>query len=278
MRPRNGAEVRAFLQHRTDERPRAEIPTVQTDGAKATIRLFDTVDSYGEWWGMSSKEFATALDELPSHIDTIELLINSPGGDAFEGVAIVNVMRSHPARTVAVVQGIAASAASFIACAADETFMAPNSTLMIHKAWGLSIGNADDHRAHAELLEKVDDEQAAIYTAKSGQSTDEVLELMRAETFMSAAEAVAGGFADSILSSPDDDGDPPAPDTSARWTVDDLQAIAAELHKLGTPIPSAGEREDPTIDPAGEPDSVDPEQASRLLASLTFNKETNPNE
>ena len=274
MRPRNGAEVRAFLQHRTDERPRAEIPAVQIDGAKASIRLFDTVDSWGEWWGMSSKEFASAVDELPSHIDTIELLINSPGGDAFEGVAIVNVMRAHQARTVAVVQGVAASAASFIACAADETFMSPNSTLMIHKAWGLSIGNADEHRSHADLLDKVDGEQAAIYTSKSGKSTDEVLELMRAETFMSADEAVAGGFADSVLSAPSDD-DPPS-EASARWTVDDIQAVAAELSKLGVTFPSAGEREDPTTDP-GEPASVDPEQASRLLASLTFHKE-NPNE
>lgn len=277
MKPKTSAEVRAFLQHRADERPRAEVPVVQLDGAKATIRLYDPFDSWGEWWGMSAKEFAAAIDELPSHVDTIELLINSPGGDAFEGVAIVNVMRAHPARTVAIVQGIAASAASFIACAADETIMSPNSTLMIHKAWGLSVGNADDHRSHAELLDKVDAEQADIYTAKSGQSTDAVLELMRAETFMSATEAVDGGFADSML--PETDDTDPDPDTSAsaRWTTADLQAIAAELHKLGSPTPSAGEREETTTEPTGESASVDPEQAARLLATLTLTKE-NPNE
>ncbi len=274
MKPRNGAEVRAFLQHRADERPRSEIPTVQVDGSKATIRLFDTIDSWGEWWGMSAKEFAASLDEIPSHIDTIELLINSPGGDAFEGMAIVNVMRAHSARTVAIVQGIAASAASFIACAADETIMSPNSTLMIHKAWGLSIGNADDHRSHAELLDQVDAEQVAIYTAKSGKPAGEVLALMADETFMSAAESVAAGFADSVLPNPRDDD--PDDDASARWTPADIQAIAAELSKLDVTIPSAGEREEPTTEP-GEPDSVDPEQAARLLASLTLTKE-NPNE
>lgn len=272
MKPKNAAEVRAFLQNRTNERPRSEVPVVQIEGAKATMRLFDSVDSWGEWWGMSAKEFASALDDLPSHVTEIEMLINSPGGDAFEGLAIVNVMRAHKARTVAVVQGIAASAASFIACAADETIMSPNSTLMIHKAWGLCIGNADDHLAHAELLSKVDDEQADIYSAKTGKSADEMRELMKVETWLSASEAVDFGFADSVLSADDEADDQPP--VAARWTTEELLTFAAEMNLLGTPIPSAGEREEPTIDPVGEPASVDPEQASRLLATLTINKET----
>lgn len=265
MIPKTASDVRAFLQHRADERPRSEVPVVQIDGAKASFRLFDPIDSWGEWWGMSAKEFAQAIDDLPASVTEIELLINSPGGDAFDGLAMVNVLRAHRARKVAVVQGIAASAASFIACAADETIMAPDSTMMIHKSWGLCVGNADDMIAQAELLEHVDGHQVSIYTAKSGKPEDEIRALMAAETFFTAAQAVEAGLADSIAS-------PPAGDTSASASAD--VRVAAKLAALlGAEIPSAGEREEPTTDTAGEPASVDPEQASRLLATLTLNKE-----
>jgi len=201
MRPRNPAEVRAFLNKRVAERPRNEAPAVRIEGATATLRLFDPIDSWGEWWGMSAKEFASVLDGLPSHITTIELLINSPGGDAFDGLAIVNVMRSHPARTVAMVEGLAASAASFIACAADETVMAPNSTLMIHEAMGVCIGNANDMLDFGALLDKLDGNLADIYATKSGKPVDEIRDLMHAETWFTADEAVAAGLADSVQAS-----------------------------------------------------------------------------
>ena len=198
MMPRNGAEVRAFLNRRATERPRNDAPAVQIEGATATLRLFDPIDSDGEWWGMSAKEFAATLDALPSHIATIQLMINSPGGDAFDGVAMVNVLRAHQARTVAVVQGIAASAASFIATAADELIMAPNSTLMIHDAWGLCVGNADDMLSMGAVLDQLSNNIADIYAAKTGKPTDEMRTLMRAETWFTATEAVAAGLADSV--------------------------------------------------------------------------------
>lgn len=198
MMPRNGAEVRAFLNRRAMERPRNDAPAVQIEGATATLRLFDPIDSYGEWWGMSAKEFAATLDALPSHIDTIRLMINSPGGDAFDGVAMVNVLRAHQARTVAVVQGLAASAASFIATAADEVIMAPNSTLMIHDAWGLCVGNADDMLSMGAVLDQLSNNIADIYAAKNGKPADEMRTLMRAETWFTATEAVVAGLADSV--------------------------------------------------------------------------------
>lgn len=268
MKPKTAADVRAFLQNRAVDRPKAEAPAVVIDGAKATLRLFDPIDSWGEWWGMSAKEFAATLDALPSHVNTIELLINSPGGDAFDGVAIVNVMRAHPARTVAVVQGIAASAASFIACAADETVMSPNSQMMIHDAWGVSVGNADDMLAFGALLDQLSGNLADIYAAKSGKSTDDMRALMKAETWLTATAAVEAGLADRVI-----DADPePAP--AARWSQADLKALAALLAEQGAPIPSAGEREAPPTKAAGEPSTVDPELASRLLATLTLTKET----
>lgn len=208
MKPRNAAEVRAFLNRRAVDRPQNLAPTVKIDGQTATLRLFDPIDSYGEWWGMSAKELAQALDELPSHVNTIELLINSPGGDVFDGMAMVNVLRAHSARTVAVVQGIAASAASFIACSADECVMQPNSTLMIHDAWGVCIGNADDMLAMGALLEQVSANIVDIYAVKSGKSADEMRAAMKAETWYTADEAVAAGLADSVGTAVESD--PPA--------------------------------------------------------------------
>lgn len=276
MKPKTAAQVRAMIQNRATERPRSELPAVSIDGATATIRLFDAIDSWGEWWGLSAKEFAATIDALPPSVTTIELLINSPGGEVYDGVAIVNMMRAHRARIVAVVQGIAASAASFIACAADETIMAPNSTLMIHNAWGMCVGNADEMVTYAALLEKLDGDMATIYTTKSAKPVEEVRGWMSAETFFTAEEAVAAGLADSVsaTSTTNDDTSP----AEARWSPTDLATLAAALTELGHTIPSAGEREEQTIEPATRPASVDPEQASRLLATLTLNQGENHNE
>lgn len=193
------ARLAAMKTRTTDATPvRAEIPTSTLDGTTAVLRLYDPVDSYGEFWGVSAKEFAQALDDLPSNITEIRLHINSPGGDVFDGVAIVNALRAHSARVVAVVDGIAASAASFIAAAADETLMAPNSELMIHDAWGLCVGNAAEMQQMAEMLDHISDNIASIYAAKAGGTVADWRAAMAKETWYSAKEAVAAGLADAV--------------------------------------------------------------------------------
>ena len=198
MNPTRFAARLAAMKTRTaDATPvRAEIPTSTLDGTTAVLRLYDPVDSYGEFWGVSAKEFAQALDDLPSNITEIRLHINSPGGDVFDGVAIVNALRAHSARVVVVVDGIAASAASFIAASADETIMAPNSELMIHDAWGLCVGNAAEMKQMAEMLDHISDNIASIYAAKAGGTVAEWRAAMAKETWYSADEAVAAGLAD----------------------------------------------------------------------------------
>lgn len=192
------ARLRA-LDRRTDREPiRAEIPDQSLDGLTATIRLYDPVDSYGEDWGVSAKEFAAALDAIPANVEEIRLHLNSPGGDVFDGIAIVNALRSHRARVVAVVDGIAASAASFIACAADETIMAPNSELMIHDAWGLCVGNATEMKSMAEMLDHISDNIASIYAEKAGTDVALWRDAMSTETWYSADEAVEAGLADRV--------------------------------------------------------------------------------
>lgn len=207
LHQRTADRLRAFA--RTDPaKVRNEEPAPAIDGDIATFRLYDPVDSWGEWYGTSAKEFVAALDALPSRVTEVRLHINSPGGEVFEAIAITNALRSHPARVVAIVDGIAASAASFIACAADETVMAPNSELMIHDAWGLCVGNAADMHEMADVLDHLSDNIASIYAAKAGSTAEAWREAMSAESWYSAEEAVAAGLADRVdAPEPDEDED-----------------------------------------------------------------------
>lgn len=186
---------------------RAELPEPKSSGdGVATLRLYDPIDSYGGYWGVSAKEFATTLDALPDDTSEIRLLINSPGGEVWEGLAILNMLRAHPANVVAVVEGIAASAASFVAAGANELVMAENSELMIHKAWGLVVGNADDMTKMSGELTHEDRNIASVYAKKTGGTVDEWLDAMAAETWYSAEEAVEAGLADRVEAAASDGG------------------------------------------------------------------------
>jgi ATP-dependent Clp endopeptidase proteolytic subunit ClpP len=179
-------------------KPKNEAPNIDVQGSVATLRIYDAIDSWGEMFGVSAKEFANALDELPEEVEEIRLHINSPGGDSFDGIAILNALRAHPAKVVAIVDGIAASAASFIAAGADEMVMARNSELMIHDAWGLVVGNAEDMHSMADMLDHHSDNIASIYAEKTGTDVAEWRAAMRSETWYSAQEAVDAGLADRI--------------------------------------------------------------------------------
>lgn len=186
--------LRALLTHET----RSELPKTKVDGTTATLRLYDPIDSWGGDWGMSAKELVDALDELPDAVNEIRLHVNSPGGEVFEAIAVLNALRSHEARVVAIVDGLAASAASFIACGADEVVMAKNSELMIHDAWGLCVGNAQDMRDLAEDLDRLSDNIASIYADKAGGEVSDWRAAMSRETWYSAEEAVEAGLADRV--------------------------------------------------------------------------------
>lgn len=162
----------------------------------AELYLYDPIDSYGGWWGVSAKEFAEALGALPEDTAEIHLHINSPGGEIWDAMAIVNQLRRHPARVVAVVDGIAASAASVIAVTADELVMGVGAQLMIHDAWGIAIGDEADMIAAGARLSKDSNALAQVYAQKAGGTVDEWRDLMRAETWFYGAEAVEAGLAD----------------------------------------------------------------------------------
>lgn len=179
---------------------RASVLEADAADGVATLRLYDPIDSWGGEWGVSAKEFTRALDALPDDTAEIRLHINSPGGEVFEAVTILNNLRRHRARVVAIVDGLAASAASFLAAGADELIMGRNSELMIHDAWGLCVGNAGDMRDIAGRLDALSDNIASIYASKADGSTEEWRAAMLAETWYSADEAVAAGLADVVES------------------------------------------------------------------------------
>lgn len=167
------------------------------DDGTATIRIYGPIDSWGDMWGVSAAEFVDALDQV-SDAKQINLHINSPGGEVYEGVAILNALRRHPANVTATVDGIAASAASFIAAGVNELVMGQNSQLMIHDAWGICVGNAADMQKLGQELDQLSTNLASIYAAKAGGSVGTWRTAMLEETWYNADEAVTAKLADSV--------------------------------------------------------------------------------
>lgn len=164
------------------------------DPARAVVRIYDGI---GGWFGADPAEFARELDALD--VDEIELRVNSPGGAVFDGLAIMNTLRAHRARVIAHVDGLAASAASFIvAGGADEVVMSLGSEFMVHNPSGITLGDAALHRDTAARLDKIRDSIAGIYQRKAGGELADWHAVLDAETWYSAEEAVAAGLADRL--------------------------------------------------------------------------------
>jgi ATP-dependent Clp endopeptidase proteolytic subunit ClpP len=213
----------------------AEVPPPSTEDdatVTATLRLYGPIDSWGGMWGVSALEVLDALDQM-GDVSDIRLHINSPGGEVYEGIAILSALRQHPARVTAVVDGIAASAASFIATGADEVVMSPNSELMIHDAWGITIGPAADHRKSVDDLDRISNNIASIYATKAGGDTAIWRDAMLAETWYGADEAVAAGLADRVMGADSSEGDD-APEARLRF---DTQALFKHQGRAAAPPP-----------------------------------------
>lgn len=127
--------------------------------------------------------------------EPIDLHINSPGGSAFDGVAIYNRLKRHGGRVRVYVDGLAASAASIIAMAGDEITVSTGAEIMIHEAWGVTIGDAKDHTKQADTLTKLNGGIVDIYHERTGKPRAEIARMMADETWMTDTEAVNNGFA-----------------------------------------------------------------------------------
>lgn len=181
---------------RTPIGPRAEQPV--TESSPWTLYLYEPIDSYGGYWGVSASEFAAALRGIPSDAELV-VRLNSPGGEFSEAVAIGNLIRSRAGRTTAIVDGLAASAASYLAVIVEDVTMGVDAQIMIHNAWGITIGDDADHMATAALLGGVCDTLASAYARKAGGELAGWRAAMAAETWYGADEAVAAGLADRVL-------------------------------------------------------------------------------
>lgn len=163
------------------------------DAGVTVVRIYDEIG----YWGVTADQFARDLDAVTT--DTIEVQINSPGGDVFDGIAIYNTLRTHPANVVTRVDGIAASAASVISQAGDHRLMVEASQMMIHEAWGVAVGSADELRSFADLIDQQSDVLASIYASRSGGEVAKFRELMSAETWLTDQAAVDLGLADEVM-------------------------------------------------------------------------------
>lgn len=199
---------------------------------KSNIIDNDTAAFY-DFFGMtdyvSPKRVADQLDQAQNS-DTVELQIASNGGDVFAASEIYTLLKSSNATVTAIIQGLAASAASVIAVAADNVQISPTAQIMIHKAWSETQGNSDDMAHQAEVLNGIDDSIVNAYEAKTGMDRGKLLNLMSNETWLGAKDAVTYGFADSIMSFKNDD-DESVSDKEKQ----PLQAFAS----LGTMVPHA---------------------------------------
>ena len=148
-------------------------------------------------WDNSAEQLVNDLKAFERGDITVR--IHSWGGDAFDGLAIMNALRAHEGHVTCVVEGVCASAASVIAVGgADTLVMRPNSELMIHDAWALVNGNADELTRLAGQLSKLSDEYAAVYARKAGGDPAVWREAMRLESWFTAEEAVMVGLADRV--------------------------------------------------------------------------------
>lgn len=179
---------------------------LNADDDVAVVRIYEEV-----WLlGVNADEFASDLDDITA--DEIRVEINSPGGDVFDGIAIYNTLRSHPARITTRVDGIAASIASVIAQAGDHRVMLTGSQMMLHEAWGAAIGPAEELREFADVLDKQSDVIASIYAGRSGRPQGRFRRLMDDETWLNADETLREGLADEVLT--------PKSKAAAKATVD----------------------------------------------------------
>lgn len=163
--------------------------------APAEILIYDEIG----FWGVTAADFAAALKEAGS--GPVNVRINSPGGDVFDGLAIYNMILAH-GDVNTFVDGLAASAASYIAMGGNVVNMAESSQMMIHNAWGLTIGNQALHLKQAGVLAKIDGQLADIYASKTGKPVEDVAAMMASETWLTAKEAHADGFCDNVISPP----------------------------------------------------------------------------
>jgi len=164
----------------------------------ATIDIFDTIGS--DWFGdgFTAKRMSAALRSIGEENDVL-VNINSPGGDVFEAATIYNLLAQHKGHVTVNIIGLAASAASVIAMAGDTVKISKIGFLMIHNSWSVVMGNKDDLREAADILEKFDISILSTYASKVSIEETKIKKMMKEETWIGADEALELGFVDEVI-------------------------------------------------------------------------------
>lgn len=167
---------------------------------KGEIYIYgDIVSSKWDETDVTAVDFKNELNQL-GDVSEIDVHINSAGGNVFEGHAIYNMLKMHKAKVNIYVDALAASIASVIAMSGDTIFMHKNSFMMIHNSWIMTLGNSKDLRQTADLLDKTDQSSNNAYLDKATNLSEaELKQLLEAETWLTADEALEKGLADEIL-------------------------------------------------------------------------------
>lgn len=199
--------------------------------AKAEVWIYDEIG----WFGVTATDMVDELTKITA--DSIDVHINSPGGSVFDGIAIYSTLRQHPATVNVIIDSLAASIASVIAMAGDTVTIAPNGMMMIHDGLGVAFGNAAEHRDMADLLDKVSDNIASVYAARTDQTADEWRAVMLDEKWYTADEALDAGLVDRIDRHATDD-------TDNRF---DVSVLAETIKRTLDPDPAPDNQFDPAV-------------------------------
>lgn len=208
---------------------------------EAEISIYDAIGG----WGISAQAFVKEIKAIKAKKLTVRM--NTPGGEVFDGTAIYNAIVEHPANVIVKIDGLAASAGSFIALAGNEVRMADNAYMMIHEAHGGVQGTADDMTRYAGVMEKINDNIAAIYEKKSGKDRMHWRNLMAAETWFTAAEAKEAGLVDYV--------DEPAKKVAANFDLKIYNRVPDSVMRLFT---------QPEAEPRGDASQALPQEASPM--------------
>ena len=223
-----------------------------TEGDEATIYIYDVIVSDDFWGGVSAESFVKLLNGITAPV--IHLRINSPGGEVYAARSMMQAIREHKSKVIAHVDGMAASAATFLVIAADESYIAEGSMFMIHNGWTIAAGNSKDFLSMADLLERLDQTIRQEYNAKTGTDIAEIKKMMDAETYFFGSEAVDAGFIDAVAEA--------SPKNQIKWDMTAYQHADKPKQNMPEPEPT------PQPDPVPEPDqNPEPEpQAPDLSA------------
>lgn len=221
------------LGFRMEEKPESD---------SADLYIFDSIGEYEDWWsgelkGYGPKKLQETLDGIKASKLTVH--INSNGGDVFEGIAIYNMLKNSGKEIHVRVEGIAASIASMIAMAGETVTMGQTSMLMIHNCYTIAIGNSAELRKIADDMDKIMESVRKAYLGHASITEEKLIELMDAETYLTADECLEYGLCDSIYDKDDETEEEPEeePDETVEETEENEEEEKSSKAQDRAPMP-----------------------------------------